>query len=160
MMFNIIFRALSTAEKPSFFQQTKDNISGFFGDAQDFAQLVGAFLEFIGGFLDYLGLFGFFLFIITLVLLSITNAVSPLGKLANYLTVCGFVSMVYLFNAPGSSAAITILRYLSVMAAPLALTYGVQYLVSFGRGLFGKNSAQRRFDRIRELAGEIIHQTG
>ncbi len=158
-MSSINFHDLSVAEEPSFLQQTKDNISSFFGDAQDFAQLVGAFLEFIGGFLDYLGLFGFFLFIITMALLSITNAVSPLSKLANYLMVCGFVSVFYLLNAPASSAVMTILRYLSVMAAPLVLTYGVQHLISFVRGLLGMDSVQGRFIRIRDLAEEIIHQS-
>ncbi len=155
-----LIAAGADASERSFFGQVRDNISNFFGDAQDFAELVGAFLEFIGGFLDYLGLFGFFLFLITLVLLSITNAVSPLGKLVNYLTVCIFVCAVYLINVPSIASVETSLRYLSVMMAPLMITYCIKYLVAFGRTRVGGGTVHQRFTRIRGLAEEIVQEAG
>ena len=136
----------------------KQTLADFFGEMKDVGAIAYAFLDFIGGFISYLGVAGFFLFLISLVLLFLTNAVSPLEKIWNYGLVCFFVAMTYLFNAEAEKALQTAVRFLSIMSIPVLLTYGIQFMLKFIKQQWRKGSPSERLDRIEALAAKISEE--
>ena len=132
--------------------EMKQGLTEFFAEMKDIAALAHAFLDFIAGFIGYLGPAGFFLFVISLVLLWLVSAASPLDKAWNYLLVVGFVASTYLLRAEAAGAGKTVPRYLSVMAAPLILTHGLHFALTQARRQLGRRDARAR---IHTLAREI-----
>ena len=118
----------------------------------DVLKVFGGVFDLLGWLANYLGPFGFSLFLLSLLALGFINSFSPLSKLQNYIIVTiGMVVAAFSTGAESFAAA----RYLSVMAAPLAFTYGLKYLFAWtGRQIF-KTPRAERLRRVEELTAQL-----
>lgn len=118
--------------------------------------MLGEALGLLGGLLGFLGATGIVLFAVSLVLLGLVGAFSPLPKMANYLTIVGLVTGFVLFGFEGFSAlpdrAAAVRSYLIVMLAPVAGIYLVSGIL---RLAFRRRSET---EQLREAVTELTEQ--
>ena len=118
--------------------------------------ILGEALGLLGGILSFLGATGIVLFVLSLILLAIVGAFSPLPKMINYVAIVVLVTALAMFGIEGFGelpGRVEALRgYLIVMLSPVV---GVFLLKAVIGALFRRRSET---DQLREAVTELTEQ--
>ncbi|MEM1381740.1 MAG: hypothetical protein AAGH41_14050 [Pseudomonadota bacterium] len=118
--------------------------------------LLGQAFAALGGLMSFLGVTGIVLFVLSLLLLALLGAFSPLPKIINYLAVVGVVTGLALFGIEGfgdlPARADALRGYLVLMLAPVVVVYGLKAAFS---ALFRNRS---EVAQLREAITELTEQ--
>lgn len=124
---------------------------------RDGVQVIVEAVGLLGGILSFLGVTGLVLFVLSLILLALLGAFSPLPRMANYIAVVGLVTGLTLFGIDGfgdlPERADAVRRYLVVMLSPLVLVVLVRWV---WRTVFrGRSETEQLRDAITALTEEV-----
>ncbi|MEE4212189.1 MAG: hypothetical protein V2I43_23330 [Parvularcula sp.] len=121
--------------------------------------VLGEALGLLGGLLGFLGATGIVLFLLSLILMGLVGAFSPLPKMLNYVAVVSFVTLVALFGVeefgelPGRVAAIR--EYLIVMLAPVVAIFLLRGLLTLVFGRRGLSETRQLREAVTELTEQV-----
>lgn len=119
--------------------------------------VLGQALALLGSLLSFLGITGIVLFVLSLLLLALVGAFSPLPKMANYIAVVGSITALVLFGFEGfgelPDRAGALRGYLVFMLTPVAVVF-------LGRGAWravtrGRSEVEQLKEAITELTEQV-----
>lgn len=118
--------------------------------------IIGEALSLFGGLLGFLGATGIVLFAVSLLLLALVGAFSPLPKMLNYIAIVGLVTGLALFGFKEfgelPDRVIALRGYLVVMLLPVVAIYALKGLWT---AIFRPRSETRQ---LREAVTELTEQ--
>ncbi|GGY47655.1 hypothetical protein [Parvularcula lutaonensis] len=119
--------------------------------------ILGEALGLLGGLLSFLGATGIVLFVLSLILMALVGAFSPLPKMLNYVAIVVLVTALAMFGIDGFGelpGRVEALRgYLIVMLSPVV---GVFLLKALIGALFRRRSETEQLkDAVTELTEQV-----
>ena len=124
---------------------------------RDGVGVIGQALGLLGGLLSFLGVTGIVLFVLSLILLGLLGAFSPLPKMVNYIAVVGLLTGLTLFGIEGfgdlPARAEALRGYLVVMLTPVVVVFGLK--AAFGALFGGRSETAQLREAITELTEQV-----
>lgn len=114
-------------------------------------------LMLLGGLLSFLGATGIVLFALSLILMALLGAFSPLPKMINYVAIVGLVTGLALFGIEGfeelPDRVVALRGYLIVMLGPVVAVYALKGIG--GRLLRQPSETEQLKEAVTELTEQV-----
>lgn len=119
--------------------------------------IVSEALRLLGGVLGFLGATGIVLFVLSLLLMGLVGAFSPLPKMLNYIAIVGLVTGLALFGFDEfgelPERVVSLRGYLVVMLAPVVGIYAIKAV--WGMIFKERSETQQLREAITELTEQV-----
>lgn len=119
--------------------------------------IMGEALGLLGGILGFLGATGIVLFLLSLLLMGLVGAFSPLPKMMNYIAIVGLVTGLALFGFEEfgelPERVVALRGYLVVMLTPVVAIYALKGLWS--TVFKGRSETQQLREAVTELTEQV-----